>query len=179
MKFRPIEWSRDHTALRNLDASLVSDRVYAVRRTTMAVSLIEKVCSPPLTERYEMALTKKAVATAAFTVVAHENTALAGFAAVRQLTGNRRAVITDFFVAPRFRRRGLGTKMMKQLCRHVAATNARVLWVETQNINFPAITFYRSLGFEICGFDTTLYDAPLAAEAAVFLSKPIIRKQAG
>jgi hypothetical protein len=32
------------------------------------------------------------------------------------------------------------------------------LWLETQNVNFPAIQFYTKLGFQFCGFDTTLYN---------------------
>ena len=53
----------------------------------------------------------------------------------------------------------------------LAENAARVLWVETQDVNFPAITFYRRVGFEVCGFDSTLYDGKEAGEVAVFLSR--------
>jgi ribosomal protein S18 acetylase RimI-like enzyme len=31
------------------------------------------------------------------------------------------------------------------------------LWLETQNVNYPAVQFYRRMGFRLCGLDETLY----------------------
>ena len=173
MEFRPINWSRDSAAMRNLDASFVTDRVYAVRRADLCFSLVEEICAPPFTKRYELALTEEALAGSVASVAAYEGTVLGGFAIVREELWNRRAMITDFFVDRGFRRRGVGMNMMEHLGRCMAGTAARVLCVETQNVNFPAIAFYRSVGFEVCGFDSTLYDAPRSAEVAIYLSKPI------
>lgn len=44
---------------------------------------------------------------------------------------------------------------------HLAKANrrsSRCVWVETQTVNYGAVQFYRSMGFEWCGFDTSLYD---------------------
>jgi ribosomal protein S18 acetylase RimI-like enzyme len=33
----------------------------------------------------------------------------------------------------------------------------RCLWLETENVNYPAIGFYRRAGFRLCGLDDILY----------------------
>ena len=35
--------------------------------------------------------------------------------------------------------------------------SARCLWLETQNVNYPAVQFYLRMGFRLCGLDETLY----------------------
>lgn len=49
------------------------------------------------------------------------------------------------------------------------------VWIETQNINYPAIQFYRKCGFTLCGLDENLYHpkGPGANEIALFFAKPI------
>ena len=49
------------------------------------------------------------------------------------------------------------------------------VWLETQNVNYPAIHFYRRCGFEFCGFDETLYDPTILAqeEVALFFARPV------
>jgi hypothetical protein len=44
------------------------------------------------------------------------------------------------------------------------------MWVETQNINIPAIQFYQRAGFRFCGLDEALYDPeePGRHEVALF-----------
>jgi ribosomal protein S18 acetylase RimI-like enzyme len=45
-------------------------------------------------------------------------------------------------------------------------------WAETSNRNFTGVHLYRRLGFELCGFDLSLYrGTPADAEFAVFLSR--------
>lgn len=47
---------------------------------------------------------------------------------------------------------------MEALAGHARqVTAARCLWLETQNVNYPAVQFYLRLGFELCGLDQTLY----------------------
>lgn len=50
----------------------------------------------------------------------------------------------------------------------------RCLWLETQNINYAAIQFYRRMGFRLCGLDETLYrpgvPGLLPGEVAVYFA---------
>ena len=43
MEFRTINWSRDGAAIRSLDTSFTTDRIYALRRADLSFSLIEEV----------------------------------------------------------------------------------------------------------------------------------------
>jgi ribosomal protein S18 acetylase RimI-like enzyme len=66
---------------------------------------------------------------------------------------------------------GVGGALLEAMRDHAHALGAPCLWVETQNVNAPAIRFYRRHGFACCGLDTTLYDPrQLRGETAVFLA---------
>ena len=170
MLFRAINWKSDAEALYELDASFVTDRVYAVRRDGLSFSLIEEIRVPAVTKRYACTLTEERIGRSLIAIAACEKSRIRGYAVVEREDWNRRAVITDFFVDRCARRRGIGRKLMEQVFR-LAENAARVLWVETQDVNLPAIAFYRRMGFEVCGFDSTLYDGKDGGEVAVFLSR--------
>jgi ribosomal protein S18 acetylase RimI-like enzyme len=75
-------------------------------------------------------------------------------------------------------RDGVGTALLAALDRRARAGGARCLWLETQNINYPAIQFYRRSGFRLCGLDDTLYDPELDPttgpdEVALFFTRPL------
>jgi ribosomal protein S18 acetylase RimI-like enzyme len=75
-------------------------------------------------------------------------------------------------------RAGIGTALLEALDRRARASGARCLWLETQNINYPAIQFYRRSGFRLCGLDDTLYDPerdPTTGpdEVALFFTRPL------
>jgi ribosomal protein S18 acetylase RimI-like enzyme len=58
------------------------------------------------------------------------------------------------------------------LAAHAKAAGARCLWLETQNVNYPAIQFYLAHGFYLCGFDESFYDpVELPGEFAFFFSR--------
>jgi ribosomal protein S18 acetylase RimI-like enzyme len=72
------------------------------------------------------------------------------------------------------RGRGLGGALVDALADHARAAGARCLWVETQNVNHPAIQFYLAHGFYLCGFDESFYDpVENPGELAFFFSLPL------
>jgi ribosomal protein S18 acetylase RimI-like enzyme len=51
---------------------------------------------------------------------------------------------------------------------------ARCLWLETQNVNGPAIALYLRQGFRLGGFDDTLYDPAVDPdEVALLFTHPL------
>jgi ribosomal protein S18 acetylase RimI-like enzyme len=47
-----------------------------------------------------------------------------------------------------------------------------VAWLETSNVNLPAVRAYERLGFRLCGLDTSLYEGtPAEGEVALFLCR--------
>ena len=52
---------------------------------------------------------------------------------------------------------GVGKLLMERAVEKCREVNARGIILETQSCNYPAISFYRSFGFELIGFDLTAY----------------------
>ncbi|MDR4956963.1 GNAT family N-acetyltransferase [Bacillus sonorensis] len=80
----------------------------------------------------------------------------AGQVAVRRYW-NEYAYIEDIKVDPKFRRHGIGRKLIEQVKRWSQEKGLAGITLETQNNNVKACRFYESCGFEIGGFDLFLY----------------------
>ena len=65
--------------------------------------------------------------------------------------------------------------MLNENVTFARSAGARCLWVETQNVNYPAIQFYRQVGFQLCGLDESLYDpeGPGRNEIALFFAREL------
>ena len=109
-------------------------------------------------------------------VVAATDGQVVGFASSVYRAWNRRADIRHVFVDQAFRRRGAARAMLAALEAWAIATDARQLWLETQDTNCTAIAAYERLGFSIVGFDRSLYENPPAVETGVFLGRPCTRR---
>jgi ribosomal protein S18 acetylase RimI-like enzyme len=65
--------------------------------------------------------------------------------------------VWEFLVKEEYRRRGIGTLLMNCAVKVAREKDARMLVLETQSCNAPAIDFYLKYGFELIGFDTAAY----------------------
>ena len=74
--------------------------------------------------------------------------------------GGLRGFIDDFYVAPQFRRRGLGHAALEEVKRACRRRGVRALLVETGPDNEAAMNAYRSAGFADSG--RSLLELPLA-----------------
>jgi ribosomal protein S18 acetylase RimI-like enzyme len=74
--------------------------------------------------------------------------------------GGLRGFVDDFYVAPQYRRRGLGHAALEEVKRVCHRRGVRALLVETGPDNAAAISAYRSVGFEDSG--RALLTLPLA-----------------
>ncbi|GIO66432.1 GNAT family N-acetyltransferase [Paenibacillus sp. JTLBN-2024] len=70
---------------------------------------------------------------------------------------NEYACIEDIKVDRKFRRHGVGTKLVEQAKRWAKASGMPGLMLETQNNNVRACKFYERCGFFIGGFDMQVY----------------------
>jgi ribosomal protein S18 acetylase RimI-like enzyme len=162
--------------LAGLDHSFTTDRVYRVRREGLSFTVEEERVDPPLQKVYGPdAHLEPPIQEADFTVVAEQDGRLVGVAAVKMAAWNRRIEVWHVYVAKAARRQGIGTALMNELVRFAECAGARCLWVETQNVNFPAIQFYRRAGFRLCGLDEAFYDpeGPGPGEIALFWAREL------
>lgn len=97
-----------------------------------------------------------------------ENEELMGWIICEHRTWNNSFYIENILVSEKLRRNGAGALLIKNAVREARHLNCRIIELETQNTNFPAIQFYRRLGFSITGLNTRLYEN--AEETAVFMT---------
>jgi len=176
MLVRSAQWPQDADRLLTLDTTFVTDRIYVPVQEGLSFRLVEQCVDPPLRKRYPfdpVDLDERQQWD--YSIIAEENGVLAGFAAAQFMAWNRRVTVHHLYVMPAFRRQGVGKQLLDALDTYASSVNAHCLWVETQNVNAPAIAFYQRAGFEFCGLDTSLYDPENvgAEEIAVFFSRPV------
>ncbi|MFP8893627.1 GNAT family N-acetyltransferase [Chryseobacterium sp. EZn1] len=99
------------------------------------------------------------------------NEELAGWIICEQRTWNNSFYIENILVNEKYRRQGIGIKLIKSAIKEARKLNSRVIELETQNTNYPAIQFYRRMGFNITGLNTRFYENP--EEIALFMTLDI------
>ena len=169
MIVREMQRKIDGERLIHFDFSFSAERVYRVAIDKMSVEIIEEIPDSPFQKSYQSDVVKKDIHEADYAVVAEDENIIAGFATVKFETWNNRAVLTGIFVAPEFQGKGVGKALIDAAIDYAKAKSARCLFAETQSINYPAIQFYRKIGFEFCGFDSRLYNpADVSADETAF-----------
>ncbi len=96
---------------------------------------------------------------------------LLGFIVCEERKWNNTLYITSLLVAEKQRSKGIGRLLLSKVIDHAVARRFRLLELETQNTNAPAIRFYKKMGFTITGLNLHLYD-PVENnnEVAIFMS---------
>jgi ribosomal protein S18 acetylase RimI-like enzyme len=171
---RPAESQADLTGIDAVDVSYSTDRIYRVRRSKLAFWLEE--------ERFELPV-EKADLRPARTLsdglfVACQGETVVGYGELRPELWNGRIRIESIFVSRPNRGRGVGSRLIEALAEQAShQSRARCLWLETQNVNYPAVQFYLKMGFRLCGLDETLYqpDDPqlLPGEMALYFTRDL------
>ncbi len=83
--------------------------------------------------------------------------AVRGFIDVTESEWNRAAYINNFAIAPAYRRKGWGTRLMQTALDWARQQKLRVAMLDTSTKDYPAICFYQKHGFVFCGFNDQLY----------------------
>lgn len=97
---------------------------------------------------------------------------LIGFVISEKRTWNNSLWIEMIQVAKDHRGQGIGSKLLKALEIQAASENFRIIDIETQNTNIPAVNFYRKNGYEVTGLNLALYDPDkVNDDIAIFLAK--------
>jgi GNAT superfamily N-acetyltransferase len=166
---RYLSWPADQPRLERIDTSFITDVVYELQRTSRTFALVERTVAPPLRKEYRVPWEDLPGNTE--TIVAERAGSLVGVAGLRYVEWNRRAIIAHLYVDRAARGQGIGTRLVQSLHDQAQASLARELWVETQNVNAPAVRFYERCGFVLSGIDTSLYDPrDISGETALFFA---------
>lgn len=173
---RSAQWPQDEVVLSAIDTGFETEQIYVLVREELSARLVEKTITPSLRKQYPFdPASSEERQNWDFTAIAEAEGQLAGFAAAQYVAWNRRVILWHLYILPAYRRRGVGTQLLNALETFAQSVRARCLWLETQNINYPAIQFYLQSGFTFCGFDNTLYDPEtlIHEEIALFFARPL------
>ena len=169
---RLIRRGEDEGHILQVDTSFSTNRIYKVERNGLSFGLELCEINPILRKDYGPVVDLDEFP---FVMVAEEQTVICGFAALRTEAWNNRTLLGHLFVTEKYRGLGIGRMLVQKGIDYARGSGSRCLWLETQNINYPAIQFYQRLGFEWCGLDTELYDDTTdnVNEIALFFAKQI------
>jgi len=83
--------------------------------------------------------------------------AVRGFVDVTESEWNEVAYINNLAIAPAYRRKGVGTLLMRAALDWGRQKKLRAAMLDTSTKDHPAICFYQKHGFTLCGFNDRLY----------------------
>jgi len=92
-----------------------------------------------------------------FSFGAYAGGRLAALAIAEAERWNRSLRVWEFHVAREYRRQGVGRALMERVLARAAEEGLRIVYLETQNTNVPAIRFYRAMGFRLEALDLSFY----------------------
>lgn len=97
------------------------------------------------------------------------NNELVGVAICEEHKWNNSLYLSNLIVSQKDRQKGIGKLLIQNIIEHAKNRNFRLIELETQNTNVPAIKFYQKQGFKITGLKTNLYNKD-GIEKAIYMT---------
>ena len=165
----------DREQLLLVDRSFSTDRAYRVARTPSSFRLEEVPVDPPARKEFPLGGGPGEGRGWGRILVAEEGGSIVGYAAFEHERWNRRTALWHLYVAPPHRGGGVGRALVEAVAAQARGAGMRCVWLETSTLAYPAIAFYRRLGFELCGLDASLYDPAWEGEeeTALYFSRAV------
>ena len=174
---RELDRARDRRGCEAVDTAFETDTIFELVTTARAIELREQRLPAPRTKRYAIGEVFAPWASWDRGWVAtdddDEDGAIRGFATVEHEPWHGRLVLWFLYVAPAWRRRGVGRALLAEAERHGRSLEATHVWLETSNVNVPGVRAYERLGYALCGADTFFYGRYMPGEQALYLAKPL------
>lgn len=173
LTLRPLLWPQDRDAILALDNSFTTARVYRVISSGPTFILDEATVSPPLHKAYDLTREVEDFPTFDHVVIAERDTQVVGVAALSHDKTDHRALLRHLYVDHHYRGQGIGRLLIDTIVARAREWHARCVWLETQDVNYDAIRFYKRVGFQWCGLDLSLdvHDGSPTDETAVFFMR--------
>jgi len=172
LHLREAVFPQDEDAIAAIDTSFTTDTIYDVSfdHTDESLRLAPTTVDPPVTKRFPIdGLTGWRVWEHGW--VACDDDRVVGFVAWRMQPWNRHVIVWHLYVDRGARGNGAGGALLDHAIADGITRGAVVAWLETSNLDHPAVQWYRRRGFEISGVDLTRYEQYAPDEVALFLSR--------
>ncbi|MBL0215832.1 MAG: GNAT family N-acetyltransferase [Myxococcales bacterium] len=170
VRVRSLDRVADRRGVEAIDTSFETTSVFDLVTTEHKIELVERALPQPLTKRYSIAEVFAGWARWDTGWVADDG-GVRGFATVEYEPWHGRLVLWFLYIAPAWRRRGVGRALLAQVEAHGREVGATHVWLETSNVNVPGLTAYGRLGYALCGADRLYYGAYMPGETAIYLAK--------
>ena len=170
---RELDRRRDRRGVEAIDTAFTTSSVFEVVTSSRAIELVERTLEVPLTKAYSIGEVFAQWARWDTGWVAEADGAIRGFATVGHEAWHERLNLWFLYIAPAYRRRGIGRALLERVQAHGRGLGASHVWLETSNVNVPAVAAYQRLGYELCGADTRYYGSYMPGEAAIYLAKSL------
>ena len=167
---RELDRTADRRGVEAIDTSFETPSVFDVVTTGRRIELVERALEAPRIKRYSIAEVFAGWARWDVGWVADDG-GVRGFATVEYEAWHARLVLWFLYVAPEWRRRGVGRALLERVEAHGREVGATHVWLETSNVNVPGVAAYERLGYALCGADTLYYGAYMPDETAIYLAK--------
>lgn len=132
-----------------------------------AVYKLEKLCQPRPWPNWYF---RKQLRSASCWVFEHHGMVI-GFGIVSMI--KNWAHIMNMCIAPSYRRRGLGHRILLHLLKIAGQQHASHAWLEVRPTNLPAISLYRKLGFRKIQIRKNYYVTPSGRENAIVMVRGV------
>lgn len=172
MKIRALDKKSDRRAVEAIDTTFETDVIFDMQLRERGIELVERRLEQPIQKRYSTGEVFAHWASWERGWVADED-GVVGFACVDYEPWHRRLVLWFLYIAPAWRRRGVGRALLAEVEAHGRNVGASHVWLETSNVNVPGVRAYNRLGYALCGADATYYGPYMPGETALYLAKPL------
>jgi GNAT superfamily N-acetyltransferase len=168
---RELDRSRDRRGVEAIDTSFETTSVFELASGTRTIELVERPLATPLVKRYSIAEVFAGWARWDRGWVAEDSGGMRGFATVEYEAWHQRLILWFLYIAPAWRRRGVGRGLLARVEEHGREIGATHVWLETSNVNVPGVRAYERLGYSLCGADRLYYGAYMPGETAIYFAK--------
>ena len=170
MKIRELNRAADRRGVEAVDTAFETSSVFELVTTTRTIELVERPLATPLLKRYSIDEVFARWARWEAGWVADDGQ-IRGFATVEYEPWHARLVLWFLYIAPAYRRRGVGRALLERVEAYGRQAGATHVWLETSNVNVPGVAAYERLGYALCGADRLYYGAYMPGESALYLAK--------
>jgi len=176
---RALHRTRDRRGVEAIDTGFETDVVFDLVAGARALTLVERRLDQPMTKRYSIGEVFAPWArwdhgwVAEAPDVAAGPPVIRGFATAAYEAWHGRLVLWFLYIAPDWRRRGVGRALLASVEAHGRGVGATHVWLETSNVNVPGVAAYERLGYALCGADALYYGDYMPGETALYLAKPL------
>lgn len=169
---RELDRRKDRRGVEAIDTSFETSSVFDLVTTPRTIELVERPLATPLRKRYSIGEVFAGWARWDHGWVAVDDGGeVRGFATVEHEAWHQRLILWFLYIAPAWRRRGVGRALLERVEEHGRGIGATHVWLETSNVNVPGVSAYNRLGYELCGADRFYYGRYMPGETAIYLAK--------